>query len=146
MLQIHQSKPPPIPVVVVLSQLSQSPTPKAFNLSPLASLSWKLDPRKGDQESGRTGKNWELRAMVLLSLNLQIILLFLGNRRKRIAGNSVRIVLWCAYLMANSVATVALGIILDNLESLVEGVGGDGRLLDPNVELTSFWTPFLLLH
>ncbi|XP_060670099.1 uncharacterized protein LOC107435107 [Ziziphus jujuba] len=90
-------------------------------------------------------KNWELRAMVLTSLSLQIILISLGNRRKHNSRIWIRIVLWCAYLMADWIATVALGVILDNLGNVVEEIGKDGRL-DPDVELTAFWAPFLLLH
>nr|XP_048329723.1 uncharacterized protein LOC107435107 [Ziziphus jujuba var. spinosa] len=90
-------------------------------------------------------KNWEMRAMVLTSLSLQIILNFLGSRRKHTNRIWIRIILWCAYLMADWIATVALGVILDNLGNVVEEIGQDRRL-DPDVELTTFWAPFLLLH
>ncbi|XP_015901604.3 uncharacterized protein LOC107434632 [Ziziphus jujuba] len=90
-------------------------------------------------------RSWELHAMVLVSLTLQIILIVFGDCRKRSNRVWTRIVLWTAYLMADWVATVALGVILDNLVEAVEGIGQGGRL-DPDVELTAFWAPFLLLH
>ncbi|XP_048322441.2 uncharacterized protein LOC107434620 [Ziziphus jujuba] len=90
-------------------------------------------------------KSWELHAMVLLSLTLQIILIFFGNYRKSKKKVWIRIVLWCAYLMADWVATVALGVIMDNLGNVVDSNGQGGRL-DANAELTAFWAPFLLLH
>ncbi|KAF4399348.1 hypothetical protein G4B88_022431 [Cannabis sativa] len=90
-------------------------------------------------------KDWELRVMVLVSLSLQIILIFFGNRRKYSSKIWVRIVLWCAYLMADWIATVALGVISNNLGDVVETVGKGGSL-DADAELTAFWAPFLLLH
>ena len=71
-------------------------------------------------------KDWELRVMVLLSLTLQTILIILGNRRKYTSRSWIRIVLWCAYLTADWVATVALGVISNNLGDVMEGIGKDG--------------------
>ncbi|XP_062087853.1 uncharacterized protein LOC133794572 [Humulus lupulus] len=90
-------------------------------------------------------KDWELRVMVLVSLSLQIILIFFGNRRKYSSKIWVRVVLWCAYLMADWVATVALGVISNNLGDVMESVDKGGSL-DADAELTAFWAPFLLLH
>ena len=90
-------------------------------------------------------KYWELRVLVLLSLMLQIVLIIFGNRRKYTSKTWIRIVLWCAYLMADWVATVALGVISNNLGDTTESIGNDGSLND-NIQLTAFWAPFLLLH
>ncbi|PON93455.1 hypothetical protein TorRG33x02_107330 [Trema orientale] len=90
-------------------------------------------------------KDWELRVMVLLSLSLQIVLIFFGNRRKYSSKIWIRIVLWCAYLMADWVATVALGVISNNLGDVIESIG-KGESLDADAELTALWAPFLLLH
>ncbi|KAJ6916007.1 hypothetical protein NC652_018629 [Populus alba x Populus x berolinensis] len=51
---------------------------------------------------------WEIRGMLLVSLLLQIILIIFGSRRKYIARSWARIFVWCAYLSADLVATVAL--------------------------------------
>ncbi|XP_076892286.1 uncharacterized protein LOC143543979 [Bidens hawaiensis] len=88
---------------------------------------------------------WELRGLVLLSLTLQVSLIHSGHRRKYIARRRIRIFIWCAYLMADWIATVALGLLVDrqgnsggfNINSIKEY--GD-------LELMAFWAPFLLLH
>ncbi|XP_065638075.1 uncharacterized protein LOC111985660 [Quercus suber] len=89
--------------------------------------------------------DWELRVLVLLSLTLQTILIILGNRRKYTSKIWIRIVLWCAYLTADWVATVALGAISNNLGEVMESIGKDESLSD-SIQLTAFWAPFLLLH
>ena len=90
-------------------------------------------------------KDWELRILVLLSLILQIVLIFCGNRRKYTRRTWIRIVMWCAYLMADWVATVALGVISNNLGDIMNSSGKDDSLND-GIYLTAFWAPFLLLH
>ncbi|PIN05014.1 hypothetical protein CDL12_22443 [Handroanthus impetiginosus] len=57
---------------------------------------------------------WEVRVLIILSLTLQILLITLGKRRKYICKIWIRITLWCAYLLADWVATVSLGIISKN--------------------------------
>lgn len=84
---------------------------------------------------------WELRGMVLTSLLLQIILILTGDWRKYSSSNGIRIVLWLAYLSADSVATVSLGI----LSSKQEDKGNDSQDSN-NIVLTALWAPFLLLH
>ncbi|XP_076888373.1 uncharacterized protein LOC143538785 [Bidens hawaiensis] len=44
---------------------------------------------------------WELRGLVIVSLFVQISLIFSGNRRKYIAKRRIRIFIWCAYLLAD---------------------------------------------
>ncbi|KAM7528241.1 hypothetical protein LguiB_031651 [Lonicera macranthoides] len=83
---------------------------------------------------------WELRAMVLLSLSLQMTLIGLGNRRKYNTRNWIRIILWLAYLSADWVATVSLGVL-----SSSQGDSTDDSQ-DPNYVIMAFWAPFLLLH
>ncbi|KAM4110700.1 hypothetical protein ACJW30_05G011600 [Castanea mollissima] len=90
-------------------------------------------------------KDWELRILVLLSLVLQIVLIFIGNRRKYTRRTWIRIVVWCAYLMADWVATVALGVISNNLGDIMNSSGKDESPNDA-IYLTAFWAPFLLLH
>uniref|UniRef100_A0A5B7BVN3 DUF4220 domain-containing protein n=1 Tax=Davidia involucrata TaxID=16924 RepID=A0A5B7BVN3_DAVIN len=81
---------------------------------------------------------WELRAMVLLSLSLQIILIGLGNRRKYNTRIWLRIILWLSYLSADWVATVALGVLSNSQ--------GDSDSEGPSYVIMAFWAPFLLVH
>ncbi|KAL6134712.1 hypothetical protein ACLB2K_066940 [Fragaria x ananassa] len=84
---------------------------------------------------------WELRVMVLISLCLQVVLILIGNWRKHSTSNKLRIVLWLAYLSADSVASVSLGILCNNEED------PEGDSQHPNsFIITAFWAPFLLLH
>jgi hypothetical protein len=55
--------------------------------------------------------NWKIRGMVLLSLLLQTILIIFGPRRKTSGRIWIRILVWSAYLSADSVATFALGYL-----------------------------------
>lgn len=63
---------------------------------------------------------WELRVMVLLSLFLQIVLVIFTNRGKYRVTPWIRILIWSAYLWADWVATVALGV-LSNTQGDSEG-------------------------
>lgn len=85
---------------------------------------------------------WQLRVLVLTSLILQIVLIIFGNRRKYISRSWVRFAVWSAYLAADTVATMALGVISSKLGEIYDDDGS----IDPKVELNAFWTPFLLLH
>ncbi|XP_031281022.1 uncharacterized protein LOC116139503 [Pistacia vera] len=89
-------------------------------------------------------KRWELRALVLVSLISQIVLIILGNRRKYNSGLLIKCIVWCVYLLADSVATMGLGVLLNNLGEIYEN--GASKFLDDNNELTTFWAPFFLLH
>ncbi|KAK2640866.1 hypothetical protein Ddye_022629 [Dipteronia dyeriana] len=85
-------------------------------------------------------EDWELRMMVLLSLLLQILLIGLGNQRKYIATKWISVLLWLAYLSADSVAINALGILSRSQKNC------ENMSLDPNYVIMAFWAPFLLLH
>ncbi|KAI3465454.1 hypothetical protein Pfo_022117 [Paulownia fortunei] len=86
---------------------------------------------------------WEVRVLIVLSLTLQILLITLGNRRKYICKIWIRIILWCAYLLADWVAIVSLGIISKNtLDECQKG----RNVEDPINQLMCFWAQFLLLH
>ncbi|XP_044498115.1 uncharacterized protein LOC123220150 [Mangifera indica] len=89
-------------------------------------------------------KEWDLRVMVLLSLLLQIVLIIMGNRRKYSHNLWTRIVVWCAYLGADAIATLALGVLSNNLADFY--LENSGCIVDSKTELTAFWAPFLLLH
>jgi len=49
---------------------------------------------------------WEFRALILLSLSLQIFLVFFGRKRKHVAAAWLRNFIWLAYLSAEWVATL----------------------------------------
>ncbi|PIN05012.1 hypothetical protein CDL12_22441 [Handroanthus impetiginosus] len=86
---------------------------------------------------------WEVRVMIILSLTLQILLITLGKRRKYICKIWIRITLWCAYLLADWVANVSLGIISKNtLDECKKG----RDVKDPLNQLMWFWAQFFLLH
>lgn len=72
--------------------------------------------------------------MVLVSFSLQVFLLFSAGFRKRHRSVVLSVLLWLAYLSADSVAVYLLG----RLTLLV----GD----DPRHQMVLFWAPFLLLH
>ncbi|XVE88626.1 hypothetical protein DITRI_Ditri19aG0084800 [Diplodiscus trichospermus] len=79
---------------------------------------------------------WELRAMVVLSLTVQLILIRYGNRRK-FRGKYSKLksfLVWTMYLFADWLATVALSTLLRTRKE---------QITSP---LVIFWTPFLLLH
>ncbi|KAK4587844.1 hypothetical protein RGQ29_019018 [Quercus rubra] len=85
--------------------------------------------------------NWELRVLVLVSLTLQLSLLHLGSRRRYCVKTWLRVFLWFSYLGADSVATVALGVISNN-----QGCSCDCNDSLLHNDLAAFWAPFLLLH
>lgn len=89
-------------------------------------------------------KEWELRGAVFLSLALQMFLICLGNRRKYVPRAWIRVVTWSAYLLADSVAIYALGMISNLIGDIEEGTSVNK--IDPHAELSTFWAPFLLLH
>ena len=83
--------------------------------------------------------NWELRVLVLVSLTLQLFLFHFGRQRRYNVKTWIHIFLWFCYLVADSVATVALGVISNKQQNC----GNDSKLHN---ELAAFWAPFMLLH
>ena len=89
----------------------------------------------------RTIRNrWEVQVLVLLSLFLQMVLILLGKRRKYIPKNWIRIFLWVAYLSADWIATVSLGVL-----SRKEGAKKT-QSYEHDYVIMAFWAPFLLVH
>ncbi|CAO2034224.1 unnamed protein product [Urochloa humidicola] len=76
---------------------------------------------------------WTTQILVLLSLTLQVVLLFLAGIRRWEAPAVLRFVLWLAYQLADSTAVYAVGHL--SLTSTVK-----------EHQLVAFWAPFLLLH
>ncbi|KAL1547090.1 hypothetical protein AAHA92_23604 [Salvia divinorum] len=86
---------------------------------------------------------WEIRSFIILSLALQILLTMLGNRRKYVCKLWMRTILWCAYILADWVAIVSLGIIA---KSTLDECQKKTINEDPGIELRWFWAQFFLLH
>ncbi|KAH7855283.1 hypothetical protein Vadar_023238 [Vaccinium darrowii] len=83
--------------------------------------------------------SWGLRVVVLISLGLQILLIFLAPLRKRVSTAWITIPIWSAYLLADYIAIFAVGLI-----SYSQGCNISGPFADPT--LLAFWAPFLLVH
>ncbi|GJV17536.1 hypothetical protein Tco_1362859 [Tanacetum coccineum] len=90
---------------------------------------------------------WALEGLILISVASQIVLFLLGNLRKHNPRTRIRIALWCAYLLANSVASAALGDITRSASDVCSNSHPNSQHKKLNTsELMSFWAPFLLLH
>ncbi|KAM0873415.1 hypothetical protein ACQ4PT_038076 [Festuca glaucescens] len=101
--------------------------------------------------------NTEIRVAVLLSLLLQVVILITGRMRKRSSSPLIRFAIWSSYLLADWVADLALGLLLNNMGN----IGGNssqsqhasglsrGPAAAPDSSspvIFAFWTPFLLVH
>lgn len=76
---------------------------------------------------------WAIQILLLLSLGMHVLLLPLAGIRRRRAPMLLRVPLWLAYHLADTVGIYAIGLL--SLSSAVR----DHRLMP-------FWAPFLLLH
>ncbi|KAL5755571.1 hypothetical protein ACOSP7_019987 [Xanthoceras sorbifolium] len=83
---------------------------------------------------------WEIRGMIISGLSFQVILILFGFWRKTNRGSLIKIVVWCAYMSADWVATVCLSALATN-----DADRGDNSSKATN-SLQAFWAPFLLLH
>lgn len=80
--------------------------------------------------------HWSIQILVLFSLALQVFLFVFARIRRRGANPLLRILLWLAYMLADSTAIYALGHLSLSRSS-------KGREQE---QLVAFWAPFLLLH
>ncbi|PWZ41406.1 hypothetical protein Zm00014a_032040 [Zea mays] len=78
-------------------------------------------------------EEWGLRALVLLSLTVQVTLHILAEFRRHVDSGALRAVVWSAYMAADATAVYVLGHLSVASRS-------------PERELTALWAPFLLLH
>ncbi|KAI3724676.1 hypothetical protein L2E82_36461 [Cichorium intybus] len=95
-------------------------------------------------------KTWNecaLQGLIFISIGSQIVLVLLGNLRKHNPRTRIRIILWCAYLLAYAVASAALGVITRTALDVCSVTRPISKYQKLNTsELMSFWAPFLLLH
>ncbi|EMS52027.1 hypothetical protein TRIUR3_01711 [Triticum urartu] len=70
---------------------------------------------------------WEIRVLVLTSLALQVFLLFSAGIRKRNVSALLSVLLWLAYLLADSIAIYALGYLSQT--RVPRGACDDAQLL-----------------
>jgi hypothetical protein len=89
-----------------------------------------------------TWNEWEIRMLVLTSLALQVFLLFSAGIRKRNVSAVLSLLLWLAYLLADSIAIYALGYLSQTRVSK----GDDPQSFERTHRIQAFWAPFLLLH
>ncbi|KAL3719152.1 hypothetical protein ACJRO7_004152 [Eucalyptus globulus] len=83
-----------------------------------------------------------LRGAILMSLSLQVFLIFFAPIRKRCSNWWIVTLTWSAYLVADLVADYALGLI-----AKAQFTGGTSESkVDAYGDLLAFWAPFLLLH
>uniref|UniRef100_A0A7N2R0N7 DUF4220 domain-containing protein n=1 Tax=Quercus lobata TaxID=97700 RepID=A0A7N2R0N7_QUELO len=84
---------------------------------------------------------WNIRSFVLLSLFLQIFLLFTASLRKKTTKKWVTFTIWTAYLLADWAASFAVGLVFDSEEKYNSGPDK----VDDTGFLLVLWAPFLLL-
>ncbi|KAM4102071.1 hypothetical protein ACB094_05G195400 [Castanea mollissima] len=87
----------------------------------------------------KTWNAWNLRSCILVSLCLQAILVLLAFLRKRTRSKLLHGLIWFAYLLADWIAPVSIGLISNS-----EGV--DCEAMGNKKGLLAFWASFLLLH
>ncbi|XP_058770169.1 uncharacterized protein LOC131643851 [Vicia villosa] len=109
-------------------------------LAVVASFIYSKEREKLSEQYPHLVKVWnvlELRLLIVVSLFLQTVLVFWGNRRKYIVDKRLKLLIWFTYLSADWVATVALGILSKNNKD---------RKADSNSVIMAIWAPFLLVH
>ncbi|KAI6673980.1 hypothetical protein NL676_001886 [Syzygium grande] len=80
--------------------------------------------------------------MMVFTLAVSIVLILFGHKRKSSHNLKLRISIWSAYMTADSLVIVAIGIRSSALREVYER--NDGHLND-NDKLLAFWAPMLLL-
>lgn len=91
---------------------------------------------------------WNIRAIILLSLSMQTILILLGPLRNRTSNTLITILIWSAYLLADWSPKFGVGLITESKRSAGGGDGGGdgGGSGSVNNQFVALWAQFLLLH
>ncbi|PKU79769.1 hypothetical protein MA16_Dca024121 [Dendrobium catenatum] len=79
--------------------------------------------------------DWDIHVLILLSLYVQIILIFLGRLRKTSTSIWIRMLIWSSYLLADWVADFVLG----QLSNAMDDSSSSNAII-------AYWAPFLILH
>ncbi|PKU87755.1 uncharacterized protein LOC110099645 [Dendrobium catenatum] len=79
--------------------------------------------------------DWGIRVLMLLSLSIQIILIFLGRWRKTSTSKWIQMLVWSSYLLADWVADFVLG----QLSNAMDDSSSSNAII-------ALWAPFLILH
>ncbi|XP_052184179.1 uncharacterized protein LOC127796196 isoform X2 [Diospyros lotus] len=79
---------------------------------------------------------WDIRGFIFLSLSLQAFLTLFALLRKSTARGFILLLLWLAYLLADAVAILVVGLIFKSQQ----------RKEDNPPYLLALWSPFLLVH
>lgn len=82
---------------------------------------------------------WDIRLFILLSLSLQVFLVFFSSLRQRSRNTFLLMIIWSVYLMADWVAAVAIGLMTKTHTNTCHPHR-------KNEDLFAFWASFLLLH
>ncbi|XP_021858799.1 uncharacterized protein [Spinacia oleracea] len=82
-------------------------------------------------------RNWDIQMFVMLSLSLQLFLIWFASLRKRVSKQILYVSIWLAYLLADWAAVFAIGLI--HYKGCTDEKVAKGTLF-------SFWAPFLLVH
>lgn len=81
---------------------------------------------------------WDIPTCVLLSLFLQVFLVLFASLRRRCSNTFVVFLIWSAYLSADWIAAVTVGLITKVLANPLHSHVNEG--------LYAFWASFLLVH
>ncbi|GKV01691.1 hypothetical protein SLEP1_g14231 [Rubroshorea leprosula] len=98
----------------------------------------------------------DVRAILLLSLSLQVFLVLVAPLRKSTGKKCLLLIIWSAYMLAQWTATFGVALIIQKLGDNDQGndednfrlchYGRKGQLDYANTALLSCWASFLLLH
>ncbi|KAL5543372.1 hypothetical protein UlMin_007156 [Ulmus minor] len=83
---------------------------------------------------------WDLRCCILVSLFLQAFLVLFSSFRRKFKSAWLLFFIWSAYLLADWIAAVAIGLITQSQGSNCKADRNG------NEDLLAFWASFLLLH
>ncbi|POO02152.1 hypothetical protein TorRG33x02_019360 [Trema orientale] len=89
--------------------------------------------------------NWDMQAFTILSLSLQIFLVFFAPFRMRTTKVWLISLIWSAYLLADWAAAFAIGLISNSQTNIIDNPNPAGQQIGHG-NLSAFWAPFLLLH
>ena len=87
---------------------------------------------------------WNIRAVILFSLSLQIFLILAALLRKCTSIKTINCLIWMAYLLANWAAIFVVGHISSQQNNDAKS-GSNGHEQASEI-LQAFWASFLLVH